>query len=457
MSRLAPPISMKTFALFLLLFTGCAVAAETMWKAGTASMKITPEELIWMAGYASRNKPAEGTAQELYAKALAIEDATGRRFVFVTLDLIGVPRTLRAALEKRLAESHRLPPEALLLNASHTHCGPEIRVAGKPGIFVEIGRKDQAEAYGRTLETKLFTLVSEALAGLAPAQLSYHRARCGFAMNRRLPVENAIRNSPYPEGPVDHDVPVLRVADAAGKVRALLFGYACHNTTLNFYQWCGDYAGYAQEYLEADNPGTVALFMMGCGGDQNPYPRRNLSHAQFHGRALATAVEAALAGPARPISGPLESKLADVKIDFAHVPTRAELEEKRTLPNKLDAAHAQRLLDRLDREGSLPAHYAFPVQVVRFGNDLTFIGLAGETVVDFSLRLKRELAGAAPVWVAGYCNDVMGYIPSRRVLIEGGYEGGDAMKHSTLPGAWTPDVEERIVGQVHALLKSLAP
>ena len=447
---------MKLLAALAVVFLFAAHARALEWKAGAAKVVITPKELIWMAGYASRNKPAEGTAQELYGKALAIEDARGKRMVFITLDLIGVPRTLRASLEKRLGASHHLPPEALLLNASHTHCGPEIRVAGKPGIFVEIGRKDQAEAYGRELEEKLFTLVGDALGRLAPAQLSYHRARCGFAMNRRLPVEGSYRNLPNPDGPVDHDVPVLRVADAAGKMRAVLFGYACHNTTLNFYQWCGDYAGYAQEYLEADNPETIALFMMGCGGDQNPYPRRDISHAKFHGRALATAVDAALAGPARPIKGPLHAKIADVEIDFAHVPTRAELEEKKQLPNTLDAAHAQRLLDRLDREGTLPARYDFPVQVARFGDDLTFIGLAGETVIDFALRLKRELAGPAPVWVAGYCNDVMGYIPSKRVLIEGGYEGGDAMKHSTLPGAWAPEVEERIIAKTHELLRGLA-
>ena len=441
---------MKLIACFLILLTITAGAAETGWKAGAAKAVITPKEPMWMAGYAGRTKPAEGTAQELFAKVLAVEDAQGKRLVIVTLDLIGVPRTLRTSLEKRLG----LPAEALLLNVSHTHCGPEFRLAGKPGIFAEFGRAEQAEAYGAFLEETLVKLIGDALAQFAPVQLSYHHARCGFAMNRRLPVDGTYRNSPYPDGPVDQDVPVLRVAAPDGKLRAILFGYACHNTTLGFLQWCGDYAGYAQEYLEADHAEAVALFMEGCGGDQNPYPRGRIELAQIHGRALATAVDAALTATARPVAGPLRTGFADVEIDFAPLPSRADLEVRLKSSDKYTVSHARRLLDRLDRGEKLPEHYAYPVQVARFGDGFTFIGLGGEVVVDYALRLKRELAGA-PVWVAGYCNDVMAYIPSRRVLEEGGYEGGDSMKFSSLPGPWAPTIEQRIIDRVHALVRDL--
>lgn len=283
---------MRALILLLVLLAGTTLAADTTWKAGAAKTVITPKEPMWMAGYAARTKPAEGTAQELYAKALALEDGHGKRFVFVTLDLIGVPRALRASLEKRLAVAQALPPEALLLNVSHTHCGPEYRVANETGIFAEFGHAEQAVTYGTFLEEALFKLINDAIAQLAPAQLSYHHARCGFAMNRRLPSQNnTFRNAPNPDGPVDHNVPVLRVTDPAGKLRAVMFGYACHNTTLPFYQWCGDYAGYAQEYLEAEHPDAIALFVEGCGGDQNPYPRGKIELAQFHGRALATSEE----------------------------------------------------------------------------------------------------------------------------------------------------------------------
>ena len=91
------------------------------------SIVITPDESMWMAGYAARNKPSEGKVHDLHAKALALEDENGSRLVIVTVDLIGIPRPMRDWLAEHAKESYNLEPEALLLNASHTHSGPVIR------------------------------------------------------------------------------------------------------------------------------------------------------------------------------------------------------------------------------------------------------------------------------------------------------------------------------------------
>jgi hypothetical protein len=442
--RFAPVLSA------LLLITSTAWA-ETAWKAGAATVNITPAEPMYMAGYASRTHPSENTAQDLYAKALALDDGGGHQLLIITLDLIGVPRPLHDRLAAGLKATRQLPPEALLINASHTHCGPEFRVQGRPADEPETGRGQQAEAYAAKLEEQLLQLARDAFAHLEPAQLTYHHARCGFAMNRRLPVEGTFKNSPYPEGPVDQAVPVLRVT-AGGEVRALLFGYACHNTTLSFYEWCGDYAGFAQQFLEEDHPGAVAMFMQGCAGDQNPYPRGKVEHVQFHGRALASAVEAAISATSTRVEGPLACAKAEVALEFAPQPDRAAFEERAKSADKLLAGHAQRMLARLAAEGALPTSYPYPVQVIRFDKSLTLVALAGETVVDYSLRLKREVTDT-PLWIAGYSNDVMTYIPSKRVLEEGGYEGNGAMQYTRLPFPWAPSIEERIVGKVHELLR----
>jgi hypothetical protein len=424
------------------------------WKAGTAAVVITPAQPLWMAGYSSRTKPAEGKAQDLFAKALALEDAAGTRLVFVTTDLIGIPRPLRDAVEKQVQEKHRLPAASLLLNASHTHCGPVLR-AGQSVLYdLSPEQARQVEEYVADLQGKLVTLIGQALAELAPARLSYSHARAGFAMNRRLPSPKGYQNSPNPEGPVDHNVPILRVEGAEGKLRAVLFGYACHNTTLSFQQFCGDYAGYAQEYLEEAHPGTTALFLMGCGGDQNPYPRGRLEQAKQHGRALANAVEAALLPKARPVWGPLRVAFQDVTLDFVPPATRDELLKQRESSDKYTQRRAKVFLEELERNGKIHSTYAYPVQVVQFDGDLTLVALAGEVVVDYALRLKRELAGPT-VWIAGYSNDVFGYVPSLRVLQEGGYEAGGAFRYSPIPGPFAPSVEERIVGKVHEMVKGV--
>jgi hypothetical protein len=278
------------------------------------------------------------------------------------------------------------------------------------------------------------TLVGDALKARQPARAAFARARAGFAMNRRVnyalpPDDPNAKRAPTFDGPVDHDVPVLAIYRAGPTPAVLVFGYACHATTLSSvtpppqeprYLFNGDYAGFAQATLQQAYPGSTALFVNGCSGDQNPYPRRDevpglqpLALARHHGQTLAYSVIAALGTGPRPIASSIHAAIGDVE---------------------------------LTRNGGKPSH-TYPVQVVRLGRQLTLAALGSETTVDYALRLKREIS-APLVWVAGYSNDYAGYVPSRRVALEGDYEAAND---------FTPDVEDRIVGKVHALLKSLSP
>ena len=384
-------------------------AEEVQWKAGVATAVITPHRPMPMAGYGARKKPAEGKDQDLFGKVLAIEDAQGNRVVFITLDLIGVVADLRSAVEQRLEKQFKLPLHALVMNASHTHCGPAY---GRPEL------KD----YFDSIVNKLVAATGKAIGSQAPARLSYAHAKCGFAMNRRTPTDKGFYNHPNPNGPVDHTVPVLRVDDAEGKLKAVMFGYACHNTSVGYLRWLGDYAGFAQQYFEEAHPGVTAMFLMGCGGDQNPYPRGTSEWAAKHGRSLCTAVEAALEVTQRTLrhqnelSGPLKAVMGTVDLEF--VPESRE-------------------------------DFAYPVQLVQFGKGLSIITLGNEVVIDYSLRLKKELGGEEKpvIWVAGYSNVYSGYIPSKRVLLEGGYEARSR--------PWKPTLEDRIISKVHKLYGEL--
>jgi len=450
------PLILCAVGTFVLMQAGSHAAVsqtQAVWKAGLARVVITPEHSMWMAGYAARTKPSEGKVHDLYAKALALEDAGGTRLVIVTADLIGFPREFRDQLEKDLGKRFELRREGLLLNASHTHSGPELRTWRATQTFdLPPEQIELSKQYSEQLRGKLIELVGRAIEDLAPAKLSYMHARAGFAMNRRLETERGYTIAPNADGPVDHDVPVLRIDDPDGKLRAILFGYACHNTTLDFYQFCGDYAGFAQQYLEETHPGVTAMFMIGCGGDQNPTPRRTLEWAQQHGRALANGVEAALLARPRPLRGPLRLALEEVTLELTKPPSRDQLRQQAQSPDKYERRHAEDMLRELKEKGAIRTTYPYPVQVAQFGDDLTMIGLAGEVVVDYSLRLKAELPGPA-VWVAGYCNDVFGYVPSQRVLQEGGYEArGAILYYGTMATPFAPSVENLIVRKVHDLV-----
>lgn len=464
-------IYLRQFAIVAVLITGCLsgnksilLSAETVkkieWQAAATSVVITPEKPMWMSGYAARNKPSEGKVHDLYAKILIIQDVKGQKVVIITTDLIGITPALRDPIAARLESEFKIPAAALLMNASHTHCGPELREGKATRRGLGSDRGAEAREYTQGLVKKIIATIGKTLSKLEPVTLKYSYGRAGFAMNRRLPTTKGVSNSPHPQGPVDQRVPVLSVRRIDGSIVAALFGYACHNTTLSFYQFCGDYAGFAQEYLEADHPGMVALFMMGCGGDQNPYPRRSLDLAKQHGRALANAVEVALSvRQPRMIHGPLGVAMDDVELEFATPPTREELLKQKERGNKYEKSHAESLLAQLEERGGIQTRYAFPLQVIQFGTDLTLVAICGETVVDYSLRLQKDLKtgfGAVEdvepiIWVAGYSNNVFGYLPSLRVLKEGGYEGSGAMTYTSYPGPFTDSVEKRVVSKIEEL------
>ena len=436
------------------------VAQTPEWKAAAAKAVITPQEPMYLAGFAGREVPAESTAMELFAKTLAMEDKAGTRFVMVTLDLVEVTYQLREAVAKEAKAKFGLPEKSLLMNCSHTHCGPELKYTELEFMgLTDPLRKERCLRYNAFLTEKIVGIIGEALKSLSPATIGYGHARCGFAMNRRLksdkPTGDPYLNSPNPEGVVDHDVPVLTVTTADNKLAAILFGYACHNTSMSIKQWHGDYAGHAQAMIEEAHPGTIALFMMGCGGDQNAYPRFSPIFSMRHGQSLATAVEAAIDAKPKPIHGPLRLDWQTTRLDYESIPTAADLEKRLETSSGYDRKWDERRLFAL-KKGELRDHYDFPVQLARFGDDLTFVGLSGETCVDYSLRLKREFTGPGSLWVAGYCNDVLAYIPSKRVLHEGGYEAYRSIiywSNPLHPEKFADSLEERIISKVHEMWK----
>jgi hypothetical protein len=252
---------------------------------------------------------------------------------------------------------------------------------------------------------------------------------------------------------VDQDVPVLNVRGPDGSLRAIVFGYSCHATASpGDYQISGDWPGYAQAALETAFPGATAMFLNGCGADCDPMPRSTVDLPIKYGEILAAAVGQVLRRQMRPLIGPLTAVFDYVDIPFKTPPTKEELQGRLTTASGMRARHARQLLGILEREGRIDDRYPYPVQVWQFGQGLTLITLGGEVVVDYALRFKREY-GWDDTWVAGYSNDVMGYIPSARIAREGGYEGGDAMVNYGRPGPLDPAVEETIAGKVAELVQ----
>ena len=414
------------------------------WQAGVSRVVITPPEFMWMSGYGGRTGPAEGKVHDLYARATALRDAKGETVVFVATDLIGVPKVMATTVAAALEKKHGLPRSALMIACSHTHCGPA--VDARLSYMLDMKEADWAQIrkYQDWLNKRVTEVVDAAIADLKPARLSTGSGVCRFASNRR---------TPKGIGPYDHQVPVLKIESLDGsKLRGVVFGYACHNTTLGFYEWCGDYSGFAQLYLEDRHPDSVAMFFTGGGADQNPLPRRKIELARKYGRMLAVSVDNVLDEPMKSVAGRLASSFEEVELEFDQLPTKEKLQADLKHSSRYTRARAKLLLSEWERDGSLPATWPYPIQVWKVGDGLNWVALGGELVVDYQLRLKREL-GENSTWVAGYANDVMAYIPSERVLEEGGYEGDTSMIVYQLPSKWKAGLEDQIVSTVHRLAK----
>jgi len=433
---------------------GCASASPdpSAFRAGTAKVKITPEEPGWLLSY-DRHQKSEGVEADLWVRALAIEDNRGTRAVLISAEILGFPRSMAKSLRDEARRRFALGDGQLLLSSTHTHNGPVLPERPSLEIYHAFTEEEGKPvfAYAKVLEARVLEAVGRALSGLRPARLSRARGRATFGMNRRQRLN--------PKGPSDPDVPVLSVDAADGTPLATVFTYACHCTTVmadTHFRYHGDFAGAAADELERRRPGTTALFLNGCAGDINPNPRGKLEQVKQHGASLADAVDETR-GRLRPLAGPVSVSWREISLPLEKAPSKDVLQKLLEHKNAAQRRYAKEMLRQLER-GPLPAAVPFPILIWRFGSDLTLVALSGETCVDYALRLKREL-GEERAWVAGYANEVPCYIPSDRVLAEGGYEGGwhpdpgrgiasGSLMIYGWPAPFAPGLEDRIVDAV---------
>lgn len=437
----------RSFALcgvIALFLTPTAEGAEV--DVGVARVDVTPSVPIRLTGYASRSTPSTGVEQKLWAKALAIGSDRQEPALLLTLDNCGIAEATYLELAQRLATRWHIKPERLVIACSHTHTGP-CTTGWAPNIFAkDIPPEHQAviDAYTRELIDKLEQVSGEALKARRPGTLAWSQGSVAFAKNRRTP-----------NGPVDQSLPVLR-ADVEGRLIAIVANYACHCTTLGgeFNHVCGDWAGFAQEAIEREHPGAIALITAGCGADSNPSPRGGadggLAFARQNGGALGAEVKALLGRNFTPLAVGLTASMKNIELPFDPHFTRAQWEERAKQPG-IVGYHARRWLARLDGGMKLPSTLSYYVKTWNFGDDLAMVFLSGEVVVDYVLRLKEEF-DPARLWVTAYANYVPCYIPSRRILSEGGYEAESSLWYYDRPARLASEVEELIVGTVHQLV-----
>lgn len=418
------------------------------WKAGISRAVITPDQPIWLAGYASRTHPSEGVLTDLWVKVLAIEDAKGKKAVLITSDLLGFPKKMSDRIRNQIAIRYGLTRSQIILSYSHTHSGPVLMDALFDIYPLDGTQRKVIQEYSAVLEKKIVDLTGDAIHALIPAQIFSQSGITRFQVNRRNNTEASLSAQSVLNGPNDYAVPVLKVTDQSGTLMAIAFGYACHATVLNFYQISGDYPGFAQIELEKSHPGVTAMFFQGAGADQNPLPRRTIPLALQYGKELAASVERVLSEDMKKLDPVLTTAYSEVNLRFSEPLSKDSLARMESGSEGYQKSWASNQLRALKNNGTLITSYPYPVQVWKLGEQ-AIIALGGELVVGYSTGLKKIFG--SDIFVLGYVNDDMAYIPTETILKEGGYEGESSQMVYGLPSSWAPGIEAAIIDEVKRL------
>lgn len=440
---------MKTITpltLLALLIPYCCSAAEItpLGVAGNAAVDITPTEPVRLNGFGGRRLESAGIRQRLFARALAFGDTPENTTIILTVDTLGIPDDLAERVWQKIHRQIGIKRENLALCATHTHSGPMIVGCANTlfGTAIPDDQWSRIVSCTAFLEERLVAAAINAFHSQRPARLSWGTGSAGFAENRRTP-----------RGPTDHRLPILAVHSPDGILQAVLISYACHCVTLSDNLISGDWAGYAAEHLQRMYPSCQPLIAIGCGADSNPRggvlgDRADV--ADSLGLELAQAVHTTLQKGLQPLPATCTAGLRRITLPLAPLPDRGEWEKRATADNAI-GYHARVQLQRLDAGKTLTSEIPVPIQTLRFNEQFAMVFLPGEVVADYSLRLSRELPNTN-LWIAAYSNACPGYVPSERVLQEGGYEGGGAMVYYDIPGPWAPGLEDAIITATGKLL-----
>ncbi len=424
---------------------GDSIQTSSEWKAGVARVLITPEQPMWAAGYAARDHQTDSILHDLWVKALAIEDAEGSKAVLISADLLGFPKALSDRIRDRLENEYKLSRARIILSGTHTHSGPVLEDALYDIYPLDTQDIPLIELYSGKLANQIVALAGEALSSMEPVKIYAQNGVTRFQVNRRNNDASTLHAQSELKGPSDHAVPVIKVVDKEGDLMAVTFGYACHPTVLDQYEWSGDYPGFSMIELEKLYPGTTALFFSGAGADQNPLPRRSVGLAKQYGKELAAAVERVLEEDMRELSPILLVSYSEIDLPLNPPPPLNELLEYAEAPEDYVRRWAEKMIDKMEKEESFITSYPYPLQVWHMGDQM-LVNMGGEVVVEYTIKLKQIFG--QDIFVFAYSNDEVAYIPSVTILEEGGYEGLISQMVYGLPGTWKADIESMIIQEI---------
>ena len=421
--------------------------SDDMYRIGVAGEDITPPVGIYLAGFAARTEPSTAVYHPLKANAIAIDDGNDP-LIIASAEILGFYEHTEE-VRSRIMAATGIAPSNMILSGSHTHCGPCIRDMDRHR------HGDLDENYIEELFEKVTRCATAAWESRSPARLRFGTGQSDIAVSRRKPDgKGGVEWKPGAEAPHDHDVPVMIVESPRGELRSVIFNYACHPTSRSGTLIGGDYVCFACDQVESMYPGVTAFFLQGCAGDQKTRPvdpasetfvSRSVDEVRDIGVDLGESVVRTLAtGALERVTGPISVNQTILNLDTEPIDMDLVRSSLKDSPAFVQA-WARHLFECVENNIPVATSIPFEIQTVRFGNTLAVVTLAGEMTVEHGLRLKREVGPHFDnVLVMAYTNDIVGYVPVRRQISEGGYEVWSSQQYWKRTGPYVAETEDRI-------------
>ncbi|MDQ3750646.1 MAG: neutral/alkaline non-lysosomal ceramidase N-terminal domain-containing protein [Acidobacteriota bacterium] len=408
-----------------------------MLTAGFSKVSISPPIGAPLAGFAARQGMCEGIHDELFSRALVLEN-NGKTVAFVSLDVLAVSSEFTDRVRASIEQKTGIGRDAIMIASTHTHAGP---VTIKT-FFNPEGTLDNA--YMDLLAEAIEKSVSEAWEKRFPARVGVGSGSVsGIGVNRRTPDKK----------PIDEEIGIIKVEDFHGKTRAVFINYACHPTVLgsNNLLATGDFPYFTVEKIEQEiGDGGFAMFVNGTQGNISMghsselsaigiiTPGRTFERAAELGYKLADATLEALSGIQTKENCKLGAAISTVNFPLKDLP---EIEEARQdfrkaeedLERVLQSEPATKVLMKAKSRAlyasitnfyahetaHLDGHLPVELQAFRIG-DAAFLAVPAEVFVEIGLELKRR--ATHKTYIVGIANGYIAYFPTEAAYADGGYE-----------------------------------
>jgi len=447
---------------------------QTTVKAGAASVNITPSVGQDNMGDYGRLVPAKGVGNELYAKALVLDDGENR-VALVTADIISFSSRMVEDIRRRIEKLTGIDGRNVLLSASHTHSSPATAEWDQP-----------SKEYIVELDKKIAGVVYLADQGKRAAFIGSGIGEANVSINRWQKTSTGVRWGPNPNAPVDHQVSVLRVDGLERKPIAILVNFASHPSVMggDNLLYSGDYVSYVQSTIEKAYGGQItAMFCTGAGGDikialltedKSQFRYGDLDDCRRFGTIVgAEAIKVVEGITTTPVEN-VSAKTIRVELPLFEPPSIDEVGKELEMIEKeladLEAAGARTDEKRLQldwanttlaalKDGTVLRSIPAEVQLIRIGDEVVLFAVPGELFVDVGMKLKGAM-GLPGSFVVAYANGFLGYLPSRQAEEDSWCRHDDTYKSLTglfFPANFSGGIEDTLIVAVKELLGNTKP